>query len=95
MENEKIKVEKVMPISMTRRQFMQLSALGILALLAEKLGLKSEAAAPSGEVLYASLVDAFADGRVNTQDNIYGIQVPLGDVEQFAFAYNGKKFIYN
>ena len=34
MENEKIKVEKVMPIIMNRRQFMQLSALGILVLIA-------------------------------------------------------------
>ena len=95
MENEKIKVEKVMPIIMNRRQFMQLSALGILVLLAEKFGLKSEAATPSDEVLYASLVDAFADGCASTQDNIYGIQVPLGNVEQFAFTHNGKKFIYN
>ena len=95
MENEKIKVEKAMPFYMTRRQFMQLSAFGILALLAEKFGLKSEAA-KNPEELYQSFINAFADGAVSTPENINNLRVRMGNLEQFLITDSSNNpFIYN
>ena len=64
MENEKMKVEKVVPVTIPRRQFMQLCALAFLSLLAEKLGLRSEAASVTNEALYSEFVNDFISGTL-------------------------------
>lgn len=64
MENEKMKVEKVEPVNITRRQFMQLCAFAFLSLLTERLGLRSEAASVTNEALYSKFVNDFISGTL-------------------------------
>lgn len=85
----------------TRREFLEICKVGGIAFVAAcamiKFGIKADAATSkvSFENLYKSFVDAFSDGIVSTSENIYGIQVTMGPVEQFDITYNGQKFIYN
>ena len=95
MKNEKLKVENVGDIKLSRRQFMQLSALGLISLVTGKLGLKSNAA-DNSEVLYQSFVNAFADNIANSNENNYGLTVKFNNLEQFLMADSkGNAFIYN
>lgn len=95
MKDEKIKVENIGDIKLSRRQVMQLGALGLISLVTEKLGLKS-AAADNLEVLYQSFVNAFADNIANSNENNYGLTVKFNNLEQFLMADSkGNTFIYN
>lgn len=95
MQNKKLKVENIGDIMLSRRQVMQLGALGLISLVTGKLGLKSKAA-DNSEVLYQSFVNAFADNITGSSENTYGLTVKFNNLEQFLIADSkGNPFIYN
>lgn len=95
MKNEKLKVENVGDIKLSRRQVMQLGALGLISLVTGNGEIKAEAANNS-EVLYQSFVNAFADNITGSSENNYGLTVKFNNLEQFLIADSkGNPFIYN
>ena len=80
----------------SRRDFLKGAAAVAAGVALANTGVKVEAAkSASTKDVYASLVNAFADGQISVAENIYGVQVTMGSVEQFSLTYNGSKFIYN
>lgn len=80
----------------SRRDFLKEAAAVAAGVALANTGVKVEAAkSASTKDVYASLVNAFADGQISEAENIYGVQVTMGSVEQFSLTYNGSKFIYN
>ena len=78
----------------SRRDFLKGAGAVAAGVALSNVELKAEAANPSFNDVYGSFVNAFADGQIGASENIYGIQVTMGTVEQFDVTYKGKKFIY-
>ena len=78
----------------SRRDFLKGAGVVAAGVALSNVELKAEAANPSFNDVYGSFVNAFADGQIGASENIYGIQVTMGNVEQFDVTYKGKKFIY-
>ena len=78
----------------SRRDFLKGAGVVAAGVALSNVELKAEAANPSFNDVYGSFVNAFADGQIGASENIYGIQVTMGSVEQFDVTYKGKKFIY-
>lgn len=79
-----------------RRDFLKGAVAVAAGVALANTGVKVEAAkSASTKDVYASLVNAFAKTLVSSADNVYGVQVTMGSVEQFCLTYNGSKFIYN
>lgn len=78
----------------SRRDFLKGAGAVAAGVALSNVELKAEAANPSFNDVYGSFVNAFADGQIGASENIYGIQVTMGNVEQFDVTYKGKKFIY-
>ena len=78
----------------SRRDFLKGASAVAAGVALSNVEVKAEAATPSFNDVYGSFVNAYADGIVGTNENIYGIQITMGNVEQFAVTYRGKKFIY-
>lgn len=78
----------------SRRDFLKGASAVAAGVALSNVEVKAEAATPSFNDVYGSFVNAYADGIVGANENIYGIQITMGNVEQFAVTYRGKKFIY-
>jgi len=80
-----------------RRDFLKGTAALAAYMVATGLMPKVEAATKvSDEELYQSFVNAFADNVVSQSENVYGIQVDMGNVESFTMADSqGNHFILN
>ena len=78
----------------SRRNFLKGAGAVAAGVALSNVEVKAEAATPSFNDVYGSFVNAYADGNVGTNENIYGIQITMGNVEQFDVTYRGKKFIY-
>ncbi len=78
----------------SRRNFLKGAGVVAAGIALSNVEVKAEAATPSFNDVYASFVNAFADGQISASENVYGIQVTMGSVEQFDVTYKGKKFIY-
>ena len=78
----------------SRRNFLKGAGAVAAGVALSNVEVKAEAATPSFNDVYGSFVNAYADGNVGTNENIYGIQITMGNVEQFEVTYRGKKFIY-
>lgn len=78
----------------SRRNFLKGAGIAAAGIALSNVEVKAEAATPSFNDVYASFVNAFADGQISASENVYGIQVTMGSVEQFDVTYKGKKFIY-
>lgn len=78
----------------SRRNFLKGAGAVAAGVALSNVEVKAEAATPSFNDVYGSFVNAYADGNVSTNENIYGIQITMGNVEQFDVTYRGKKFIY-
>ena len=78
----------------SRRDFLKGAGVVAAGVALSNVELKAEAANPSFNDVYGSFVNAFADGQIGASENIYGIQVTMGSVEQFDVTYKGKKLIY-
>lgn len=78
----------------SRRNFLKGAGAVAAGVVLSNVEVKAEAATPSFNDVYGSFVNAYADGNVGTNENIYGIQITMGNVEQFDVTYRGKKFIY-
>ena len=78
----------------SRRDFLKGAGAVAAGVALSNVEVKAEAATPSFNDVYGSFVNAYADGIVGANENIYGIQITMGNVEQFAVTYRGKKFIY-
>ena len=78
----------------SRRDFLKGASAVAAGVALSNVEVKADAATPSFNDVYGSFVNAYADGIVGANENIYGIQITMGNVEQFAVTYRGKKFIY-
>ena len=78
----------------SRRNFLKGAGAVAAGVALSNVEVKAEAATPSFNDVYGSFVNAYADGIVSTNENVYGIQITMGNVEQFDVTYRGKKFIY-
>lgn len=78
----------------SRRNFLKGAGAVAASVALSNVEVKAEAATPSFNDVYGSFVNAYADGSVSKNENIYGIQITMGNVEQFDVTYRGKKFIY-
>lgn len=78
----------------SRRDFLKGAGAVAAGVALSNVEVKAEAATPSFNDVYGSFVNAYADGIAGANENIYGIQIAMGNVEQFAVTYRGKKFIY-
>ena len=78
----------------SRRDFLKGASAVVAGVALSNVEVKAEAATPSFNDVYGSFVNAYADGFAGANENIYGIQITMGNVEQFTVTYRGKKFIY-
>lgn len=78
----------------SRRNFLKGAGVAAAGIALSNVEVNAKAATPSFNDVYASFVNAFADGQISSSENVYGIQVTMGSVEQFDVTYKGKKFIY-
>ena len=83
-----------MEYEISRRNFLKGAGVAAAGIALSNVEVKAKAATPSFNDVYASFVNAFSDGQISASENVYGIQVTMGSVEQFDVTYKGKKFIY-